>query len=155
MLPNLMNTVNPQIQEANEFQSQETKKTIPQTVIKLFKTSTILDLKNRKKQKTKPDCIQRNKGQMMAYFSLDLMLARRWASLVLVVKSPPANAGDARDLGLIRGSGRSPGGGHGNPLQYSCLENILDRGAWWAQTIGLQRVGHILSDLACMQARRQ
>ena len=73
--------------------------------------------------------------------------------MVLVVKNPPANAGDLRDLGLISGSGRSPGAGHGNPLQYSCLENILDTGAWWAQTIGLQRVGHILSDLACMQAR--
>ena len=44
-------------------------------------------------------------------------------------KKPPANAGDA---GLIRGSGRSPGGGHGNPLQCSCLENPMDRGAWWA-----------------------
>ena len=40
-----------------------------------------------------------------------------------VVKNPPANAGDIRDVGLIPGSGRSPGGGHGNPLQYSCLEN--------------------------------
>ena len=46
-----------------------------------------------------------------------------------VVKNPPANAGDA---GLIPGSGRSPGGGHGNPLQYSCLENPSDRGAWRA-----------------------
>ena len=46
-----------------------------------------------------------------------------WASqVVLVVKNPPANAGDVRDLGLIPGSGRSPGGGHGNPLQYSCPE---------------------------------
>ena len=42
----------------------------------------------------------------------------------------PANAGDARDMGLIPGSGRSPGGGHGNPLQYSCLKNPMDRGAW-------------------------
>ena len=49
-----------------------------------------------------------------------------------VVKNPPANAGDARDAGLITGSGRSPGEGHGNPLQYSCLENPVDRGAWWA-----------------------
>ena len=45
-----------------------------------------------------------------------------------VVKNPPANA---RDLGSIPGSERSPGGGHGNPLQYSCLENLMDRGAWW------------------------
>ena len=50
--------------------------------------------------------------------------------VVLVVKNPPANAGDIRDAGLIPGSGRSPGEGHGNPLQYSCLENTMDRGAW-------------------------
>ena len=46
-------------------------------------------------------------------------------------KDPLANAGDIRDMGLIPGSGRSPGGGHGNPLQFSCLENPMDRGAWW------------------------
>ena len=51
---------------------------------------------------------------------------------LLVVKNPPANAGDGTDVGLIPGSGRSPGGGHGNPLQYSCLENPMDRGAWGA-----------------------
>ena len=50
--------------------------------------------------------------------------------MVLVVKNLPANAGDIRDLGLIPGSGRSPGGGRGNPLEYSCLENLMDRGAW-------------------------
>jgi len=44
-----------------------------------------------------------------------------------VVKNPPANAGDTRDIGLIPGSGRSPGGGYGNPLCYSCLENPMDR----------------------------
>ena len=49
-----------------------------------------------------------------------------------MIKNPPANAGDIRDVGLIPGSGRSPGGGHGNPLQYSCLENPMDRGAWRA-----------------------
>ena len=49
-----------------------------------------------------------------------------------MVKSPLANAGDIRDRSSIPGSGRSPGGGHGNPLQYSCLENPMDRGAWWA-----------------------
>ena len=48
------------------------------------------------------------------------------------VKNLPANAGDGRDTGLIPGSGRSPGGGHGNPLQYSSLENPVDRGAWQA-----------------------
>ena len=56
-----------------------------------------------------------------------------WASqVVLMVKNSPANAGDVRDTGSIPGSGRFPGGGHGNPLQYSCLENPMDRGAWWA-----------------------
>ena len=49
-----------------------------------------------------------------------------------MVKNLPANAGDIRDLGSIPGSGRSPGGGRGNPLQYSCLENSMDRGAWQA-----------------------
>ena len=48
------------------------------------------------------------------------------------VKNPPANAGGIRDVGLIPGLGRSPGGGHGNPLQYSCLKNPMDRGGWWA-----------------------
>ena len=49
--------------------------------------------------------------------------------MVLVVKNLPASAGDARDAGSIPESGKSPGGGHGNPLQYSCLERPLDRGA--------------------------
>ena len=54
-----------------------------------------------------------------------------WASqVVLVVKNPAANAGDVRDAGSSPRSGRSPGGGHGNPLQYSRLENLMDRGAW-------------------------
>ena len=49
-----------------------------------------------------------------------------------MVKNSPANAGDVRDVGLILGWGRSPGGGNGNPLQYSCLQNPMDRGAWQA-----------------------
>jgi len=49
-----------------------------------------------------------------------------------VVKNPSVNAGDIRDMGSKPGSGRYPGGGHGNPLQYSCPENPMDRGAWWA-----------------------
>ena len=54
-----------------------------------------------------------------------------WASQVaLVVKNPPASAGDVRYLGLIPGLVRTPGGGHSNPLQYSCLKNSMDRGAW-------------------------
>ena len=53
-----------------------------------------------------------------------------------MVKSPAANAGD---VGLIPGSGRSPGEGNGNPLQYSCLENPMDRGAWWAAVHGVTK----------------
>jgi len=49
-----------------------------------------------------------------------------------MVKNPPANAGDADDMSLIPESGRSPGGGHGKPFQYSCLENPMDREACWA-----------------------
>ena len=53
--------------------------------------------------------------------------------MALVIKNNlPANAGEAREAGLISGSGRSPGGGHGSPLQYSCLEHSMDRGAWLA-----------------------
>ena len=57
--------------------------------------------------------------------------------LALVVKNTPANAGSVRDVGSILGLGRSPGGGNGNPLQYSCLENPMDRGAWWATILGV------------------
>ena len=53
----------------------------------------------------------------------------------LVVKNPPASAGDAGDMGSIRGSGRSPGEGNGNPLQYSCLGKPMDGGAWWATSM--------------------
>ena len=56
-----------------------------------------------------------------------------WAfQVVLMVKNLPANAGDAGDMGLIPGSRRSPGGGHGNPVQYSCLENLMYTGDWLA-----------------------
>ena len=57
----------------------------------------------------------------------------------LVVKSQPANAGDVRNSGSIPESGRSPAGGHGNPLQHSCLENPMDRGAWWAAVHGVAK----------------
>ena len=59
--------------------------------------------------------------------------------MALVVEKPPANAGDIRDVGSIPGLGRSPGGGHGNPLQYSCLENPMDRGPWWATVHGVTK----------------
>ena len=62
--------------------------------------------------------------------------------MVLVVKNPSANAGDLRDKSSIPGYGRSPGGGHRNPLQYSCLENPMDEEPGGLQSIGSQRVRH-------------
>ena len=59
-------------------------------------------------------------------------MPKRTSQMVLVVKNLPANARDIRDMNSIPGLGRPPGGGHGNPLQYSCLEKPMDRGAWWA-----------------------
>ena len=56
---------------------------------------------------------------------------------MLVVKNPPANAGDKRNVGSIPGLGRFPGGGNSNPLQYSCLGNPMDRGAWQAAVHGV------------------
>ena len=63
-------------------------------------------------------------------------------------KNPTAKAEDKRDTDSIPRLGRSPEGGHGNPLQYSCLENLMDRQTQWAMSIGSHRVGHDLSDLA-------
>ena len=57
--------------------------------------------------------------------------------MVLVVKNPPANAGDIKDVGLIPESGRFPGGGNNNSLQYSCLENPMNRGSWQATVHGV------------------
>ena len=67
-----------------------------------------------------------------------------WASQVVqrLKKNPPTNAGAAADASSILRSGRSPGEGNGNPLQYSCLENSMDRGAWWATAHRSQRVRH-------------
>ena len=59
------------------------------------------------------------------------------SQVTLVVKNPPAKTGDVRDLGSIPGLGRSPGEGNGNSLQYSCLENLMDRGAWQATVHGI------------------
>ena len=66
--------------------------------------------------------------------------------MALAVKNLPANAGDRRNADLISESGRSPGGGHGNPLQYSCLENPMDRGAWQATVHGVAKSWKRLSD---------
>ena len=64
------------------------------------------------------------------------------------------SACNAGDPGSIPGSGRAPGEGNGSPLQYSCLENPMDRGAWWLQSIRLQRVGHDWNDLECTHAHQ-
>ena len=56
-----------------------------------------------------------------------------------MVKNPPANVGNVRDMGLIRGLGRSPGGGNGNSLEYSCQENSMGTGAWWAAVCGVSK----------------
>ena len=66
----------------------------------------------------------------------------RASQVTLVEKNLPANPRDIRYTGLIPGLGRSPEGGHSNPLQYSCLENLMDRGAWQATVLGSQRVRH-------------
>ena len=63
-----------------------------------------------------------------------------------LVKNPPANSRDAVDMGSIPESGRSPGGGNGNPLQYSCLENPMDRGAWQATVHGVTKIQTQLSN---------
>ena len=77
------------------------------------------------------------------------MFTNVWAARVVqVVKNPPGNAGDIRDVGLIPGSGRSPGGMHGNPLQHSSLENLMDRGAWRNQSMRSQGAVHDSSGLA-------
>ena len=63
----------------------------------------------------------------------------RVSQVASMVKNPPANVGDTRGKDLIPGLGRSPGGGNGNPLQYSCLENSVDRGAWQATVFGVTK----------------
>ena len=70
-----------------------------------------------------------------------------WASRVaLRVKNPPASAGGIKDGSFISGSGRFPRGGHGNPLQFSCLENPMDREAWWATVCEVTKSQTRLSD---------
>ena len=72
-----------------------------------------------------------------------------------VVKNLPAKAGDSGDMCLIPGSGRSPGGGYGNPLQYSCWKNPRDRGAWQATVHGVPKSQTQLSDWAHVFAQQQ
>ena len=97
------------------------------------------------REKKKPptyNCTQQNyssKGRNRDF------LNKNWGSrytLCLSSKESIGNAGDTGEVGLIPGLGRSPRGENGNPLQYSCLENPMDRGTWWATVHGSQRVGH-------------
>ena len=69
------------------------------------------------------------------------------SQVVLVVKNLPADVGDIRDEGSILEKGRSPGGGNDTPLQYSCLENPMDGGAWWATAHGVVKSQTQLRDL--------
>ena len=71
------------------------------------------------------------------------------SQVALVVKYLPANAGEIRDTGSTPGSERSPGGGHGNPLHYSCRENPMDRGAWWATVHRAAKTRTRLKRLTC------
>ena len=57
-----------------------------------------------------------------------------------MVKNSPVDTGEVGDMGSIPGSGRSPGDGNGNPLQYSCLKSFMDRGAWWATLCGISDI---------------
>ena len=87
--------------------------------------------------------------------SICILIQQYWASqVVLVVRNPRANAGDIRDVGSIPGSGRSSGGGHGNTLQYTCLENSMDRGPWQATVHRVAKNRTQLSDLANMHAQQ-
>ena len=70
-------------------------------------------------------------------YKVGQVMPLRASQVVLVVKNMPANAGDVRDMGSISRLGTSPGGGHDNSLQYPCLENPLDRGAWWTTVHGV------------------
>ena len=74
--------------------------------------------------------------------------------MAVVVKNLPANAGDVRDTGLIPGLGRSPGEGHGNPLQYSWLENLIDKGAWWATVLRVTKSQTWHSDIGLHLTRQ-
>ena len=90
----------------------------------------------------------------MAELSNKVEIPKKLASLVAqVVKNLHANTGDARYSGSMPGSERSLRGGHGNPLQYSCLESSMDRGAWRATVHGVTKNQTRLSDLARTQAR--
>ena len=92
--------------------------------------------------KYRPHCDFTQNVKIIASQHESYILGIKGASqLVLVVKNPPANAGNITDSGSSPGWGRSPGEGHGNPLQYSCLENPMDRGAWRVMVLKI-RIAH-------------
>ena len=72
-------------------------------------------------------------------FKMGLEIRQEASQEAIVVKNPPDNAGDIKDAGSVPGLGRSPGGGNDNPLQYSCLEKPMDRGAWRATVYGVAK----------------
>ena len=76
---------------------------------------------------------------MNDFGTLNVIYGTLFFQVALVVKNPPANAGEARGMVLIPGLGRSPRGGNGNPFQYSCLENSMNSGAWWATVHGVAK----------------
>ena len=77
---------------------------------------------------------------------------RNVTQVVIVVKNSPANAGDERGASSIPESGRSPGVRNGNPLQYSCLENAMDKGAWWVIVHGFEKSQTRLTEHVCAHA---
>ena len=96
---------------------------------------------------------------MKVYLSFyNVYFLQRWKFLciyvALVVKNLPASAGATRNMGLIPGSGRSPRGGHGNPLQYSCLENPMGKGVGWATVHRAAKSQKQLNMHACTNKRK-
>ena len=89
---------------------------------------------------------------IQTYDSKKFYNIQKWASQVVVIQNLPANEGDIRDMGLIPRSGRSSGRGHGNPLQYSYLENPMDRGAWSTIVHRVAQSQTQLCNLECMHA---
>ena len=93
---------------------------------------------------THSEVIYQLSGHPLAQSSGHIIIAvtvfSRASQVVLVVKNQPANAVDVKDLGLVPGLRRSPGGEHGNPLKYSCLENPVDKGSWQAIVHGVTKV---------------
>ena len=101
----------------------------------LFVTLPDLRLLASKTERQKHVCHLKPPSKLSVFGSLKTLTSR----VVLVVKYSAANAGDFRNAGSISGSGRFPGEGNGNPLQYYCLENPTDRGAWWAIVHGVAK----------------